>query len=142
MSTWTSETVKSYNFACQKIGTDEMVRLRRNIFNLSDMIANNEKSQWYISSGSAVEGYDMIGSDLDIMCLISNIVVCTCERDAENVAEENKIRTLIMDTDETYPCYALRRVPKRVPLPRSTCVFWNIEVKVYFIPVNCLNLVN
>lgn len=57
----------------------------------------------------------MIGSDVDLMYLLNAIAVCTSERDAENVAETNHVTTLIMDTDNTNPCYVLLRVPKNVP---------------------------
>ncbi|XP_052107079.1 uncharacterized protein LOC127739389 [Mytilus californianus] len=94
-----------------------MVRLRRNIYNIYDIISNKGLSSFQICSGSAVEGLDMIGSDVDIMYLFNDIVVCTSERDAENVAKITHVTTLIMDTDNTNPCYALLRVPKNVPFP-------------------------
>ncbi|CAC5400718.1 unnamed protein product [Mytilus coruscus] len=119
MSTKTCESLKSYNYACQKFGTIETVRLRRNLYNLRDMIRNDDPSICHISSGSAVEGLDIIGSDIDLMAVITGTVVCLSERDAENVAEETNIRTLIMDIDNTNPCYALLRVPKKVPFPAN-----------------------
>ncbi|XP_052107066.1 uncharacterized protein LOC127739384 [Mytilus californianus] len=123
MSSRTCESLKSYDYACQKFGTFETVRLRRNLYNLQDMIRNDDPSLCHISSGSAVEGLDMIGSDLDMMAVINGTVVCLSERDAENVAEETNIRTLIMDIDSTNPCYALLRVPKKVTFPENIHCF-------------------
>ncbi|CAG2218413.1 unnamed protein product [Mytilus edulis] len=123
MSSRNSESLKSYDYACQKFGTFETVRLRRNLYNLYDMICNDDPLLCHISSGSAVEGLDMIGSDLDLMAVINGTIVCLNERDAENVAEENNIRTLILDIDNTNPCYALLRVPKNVTFPENIHCF-------------------
>lgn len=123
MSSRKSESLKSYDYACQKFGTFETVRLRRNLYNLHDMIRNDDPLLCHISSGSAVEGLDMIGSDLDLMAVINGTIVCLNERDAENVAEENNIRTLILDNDDTNPCYALLRVPKNVTFPDNIHCF-------------------
>ncbi|CAC5393645.1 unnamed protein product [Mytilus coruscus] len=112
MSTSKHESWKSFNYVCQKFGTDEMVRLRRNIYSLWDLIGYGHTSYCQISSGSAVEGLDMIGSDVDIMVLMMDVVVCTSERDAKTIDKRNHI--FIMDTDSTNPCYALLRVPKNV----------------------------
>ncbi|CAG2218412.1 unnamed protein product [Mytilus edulis] len=127
MSKSKDESLRSYNYVCQKFGSKEMVRLRRHIYNIWDIIntemdfigsetdIRRSKTDFLISSGSAVEGLDMIGSDVDLMLLFNYIVVCTSEHDAENVAEINHVTTLIMDTDNTNPCYVLLRVPKNVP---------------------------
>ncbi|CAC5393646.1 unnamed protein product [Mytilus coruscus] len=100
-----------------------MVRLRRNIYNIWDILEHTGPSVSLISSGSAVEGLDMKGSDVDIMLLCRDIVVCTSESDAVNIAEKQHIIALIMDTDHTNPCFALLRVPKSVPFPENTQCF-------------------
>lgn len=61
MSNSKYEPLRSYNYVCQKFGTDEMVRLRRNIYNIWDIIRTETniergKTDFPISSGSAVEG--------------------------------------------------------------------------------------
>lgn len=60
MSTRNNESLNSYNYVCQKFGTVEMVRLRRNLFTLWDITFTWDKLYTRVRSGSSVEGLDKI----------------------------------------------------------------------------------
>lgn len=123
MSTTNNESLNSYNYVCQKFGTVEMVRLRRNLFTLWDITFTWDKLYTRVSSGSSVEGLDKIESDVDIMCVLNYTVVCISKSDDKHVAEKYNINTLIIYTIRTKPCYALLRVPKHVPFPKDHLCF-------------------
>lgn len=93
MSTRNNESLKSYNYVCQKFGTVEIVRLRRNLFTLWDITFTWDKLYTRVRSGSSVEGLDKIGSDIDIMCVLNHTVVCISKSDDKHVAEKYNINT-------------------------------------------------
>ena len=59
-------SVDFYNYVCNIIGTEKIVKKRREIFTSLDcVVSNNVHLQ--ISSGSKAEGLDLKGSDVDLM---------------------------------------------------------------------------
>ncbi|CAC5367697.1 unnamed protein product [Mytilus coruscus] len=72
MSTEKHESLKFYKYLCQKIGSEEVVRMRRLALCISDMSQYREDR---IASGSKGEGLYMKGSDFDIMGNDSTIKV-------------------------------------------------------------------
>ncbi|CAC5372344.1 unnamed protein product [Mytilus coruscus] len=93
------ESLQFYNYLCQKIGSEEVVRIRR----LALVIHDIGQKRNTITSGSKGEGLDLKGSDLDIMFIDHNIKVYESETE-EFVMERNRLQ-FIMNTDETQPCF-------------------------------------
>ena len=112
-----------YHYLCDDIvGSPEVVRHRRNFFQVVDDMTINEKDRAKIdfaSSGSKVEGLNLPGSDLDVMYIFraklvhesirSETTVDGCKYfDAENrIINKNAI---ILDTSFAQPGFALLRL--------------------------------
>ncbi|CAC5365665.1 unnamed protein product [Mytilus coruscus] len=98
MSIETNESMNIYKFLCQKIGSEEVVKIRRLTFAINDI----GKRCQFITSGSKGEGLDLKGSDLDIMHVDSCFKVYQSEND---VVFKGKDVPLILNTEETQPCF-------------------------------------
>ncbi|CAC5372328.1 TTC30 [Mytilus coruscus] len=79
MSKGTSESMNIYKFLCQKIGSEEVVKIRRLTFAINDI----GKRCQFITSGSKGEGLDFKGSDLDIMHVDTSFKVYQSENDVD-----------------------------------------------------------
>lgn len=107
MSTIKSDSLKFYKYLCQKIGYEEVVRVRRLITTITDMASQRVKT---ILSGSVGEGLDLKDSDVDIMEIDSSFKVYESEKDV--VFESNTI-PLILNTEESQSCFAQLCLPKK-----------------------------
>ncbi|VDI01703.1 Hypothetical predicted protein [Mytilus galloprovincialis] len=105
MATDKSESLHLYKFLCQKIGSEQVVRLRRLTFTIVD-IGNDLKSQ-LIYSGSKGEGLKTKGSDLDLMFIIRIIKVYESARDVPRI---DRSYPLVMDTEGVSPCFTKLRL--------------------------------
>ncbi|CAG2191476.1 unnamed protein product [Mytilus edulis] len=99
MSSEKHESLEFYKYLCQKIGSEEVVKMRRLALCISDMCQNGDDR---ITSGSKGEGLCMKGSDFDIMGIDSTFKVYESETD---VIFEGPTIPLIMNTEETGPCF-------------------------------------
>lgn len=73
------ESLRFYKYLCQKIRSEETVRIRRMIFISGDLSLSN-RSVSQISIGSKREGFDLKGSDLDTMHIHPHFVVYGSEK--------------------------------------------------------------
>ncbi|XP_063408830.1 uncharacterized protein LOC134692309 [Mytilus trossulus] len=101
-----SESLHLYKFLCQKIGTKQVVRLRRLTYTIAD---NELQNMNPISSGSRGEGLSMEGSDIDIMLINTLFRVYESERDV-NIRTFNNLIPVIMDAEDTLPCFTKLRL--------------------------------
>ncbi|CAC5372335.1 unnamed protein product [Mytilus coruscus] len=92
------ESLNFYKYICQRIGSEEVVRVRRLTFVISD-IGQNET---IITSGSKGEGLNFNSSDLDIMFIDPCAKVY--ESETEVVKKGGRL-PFIMNADETQPCF-------------------------------------
>ncbi|XP_071137242.1 uncharacterized protein [Mytilus edulis] len=106
MATDKSESLHLYKFLCQKIGSEQVVRLRRLTSTISDIGTDSDLKQ--ISSGSKGEGLKTKGSDLDLMFSLSSIKVYESARDI--VTPINMSYPLVMDTEDVSPCFTKLRL--------------------------------
>ncbi|XP_071142024.1 cyclic GMP-AMP synthase-like [Mytilus edulis] len=88
-----------YKYLCDIVGSEEVVRTRREIFAAKD-IGDHITAATFISSGSKAEGIDLKGSDYDLMILCDYYRVYECLNDGQY--DLDKIM-LSMDTDDTKP---------------------------------------
>ncbi|XP_071160765.1 uncharacterized protein [Mytilus edulis] len=95
-----SESWTFYKYLCQKIGSEEVVRIRRLASTLNYM--GESKSAQEITSGSIGEGLKLKGSDLDIMTIDPFFKVYESETEANC---DGRTIPLIMNTEETQPCF-------------------------------------
>ncbi|CAC5372331.1 unnamed protein product [Mytilus coruscus] len=99
MSMETGESLLDfYEYLYQKIGSEEVVRTRRLTSVIRDIWSRNE----IITSGSKGERLNLKGSDVDIMAIDHQFKVNPSERE---FIECRKF-TLIMNTEETQPCFS------------------------------------
>ncbi|VDH96119.1 Hypothetical predicted protein [Mytilus galloprovincialis] len=98
MSVESNESLTFYKYLCQKIGSEEIVRIRRLAFTISDL---GEELK-LITSGSQGEGLNIKGSDIDVMMIHPYLKVFQSEQ------EVNKGRHIpfIMNNEESPPCFA------------------------------------
>ncbi|XP_052083346.1 uncharacterized protein LOC127720670 [Mytilus californianus] len=94
----TSDSVNFYNYLCKKIGSEEVVKIRRLTFLIYDIA----QSDTFISSGRKGEGLNLKGSDIDVMIVEKSMKVYESETD---VVIEKKVAAFIMNTDDTQPCF-------------------------------------
>ncbi|CAC5412284.1 unnamed protein product [Mytilus coruscus] len=99
------ESLNFYKYLCQKTGSKEVVRIRRLNLDVVEMGFNNKLK--VIHSGNKAEGLDLKGSDEDIMSINSLYKVYPSETE---VVFDSLTIPLIMNTDETLPCFAQLRL--------------------------------
>lgn len=92
-------SLQFYNHLCNIVGSEEVVRTRREIFTGKD-IAENDYNATIISSGSKADGLDLKGSDYDQMFLYNIFRVYESLHDDQY--NTDKI-PLIMVTNDTKP---------------------------------------
>ncbi|CAG2221441.1 unnamed protein product [Mytilus edulis] len=91
------ESLNFYNYLCQKIGSEEVVKVRRLALVINDIGQNTNR----ITSGSKGEGLDLKGSDIDVMTIDCNIEVIESEKDFDikhqkfNTNNKEKIITIL-----------------------------------------------
>ncbi|XP_071136363.1 uncharacterized protein [Mytilus edulis] len=105
MATDKSESLHLYKFLCQKIGSEQVVRLRRLTSTIGDTGAAKLKR---IYSGSKGEGLKTKGSDLDLMYILPTIKIYESPRDI--VTPINISYTVVMDTEDVSPCFTKLRL--------------------------------
>ncbi|CAG2192459.1 unnamed protein product [Mytilus edulis] len=91
-----------YNYLCDIVGSEEVIRTRREIFTAKDIQfgESNTSILTSISSGSKAEGLDLEGSDYDEMFLHNFVRVY---ESSNNVLSDPDKIALIMDTNDTKP---------------------------------------
>ncbi|XP_052106108.1 uncharacterized protein LOC127738778 [Mytilus californianus] len=105
MSTDKSLSLHFYKYLCQKIGSEEDVKVRRLSLIVGDI---GRKKMKQITSGSKGEGLDMKGSDLDIMIIYPAFTVYESDRDVNFLTDGIP---LVMDTENTHPCFTQLHLP-------------------------------
>ncbi|CAC5414643.1 unnamed protein product [Mytilus coruscus] len=86
-----------------KIGSEEIVRIRRLSQTIIDIGQTGRGVPKVIHSGSKGEGLDLKGSDLDIMFIDANFNVYKSETE---IVHDGLTIPLIVNTEETQPCFA------------------------------------
>ncbi|CAC5399757.1 unnamed protein product [Mytilus coruscus] len=96
-----------YKFLCKKIGNEQIVSLRRLIYTICDIgrVIYPQRIQQVIS-GSKGEGLNTKGSDMDFMYIDPTFQITESYR---NVVLTSKAISIVMDTDETLPCFTKLR---------------------------------
>ncbi|CAG2197578.1 unnamed protein product [Mytilus edulis] len=97
------ESLNFYNYLCQKIGSEEVMKIRRLESTIGD-IGDGRK----ITSGSKGEGLNFRSSDLDIMCIDDFFKVYQSH---EEVVGDIRTTHLIMNTEDSPPCYTQLCIP-------------------------------
>ncbi|VDI28120.1 Hypothetical predicted protein, partial [Mytilus galloprovincialis] len=102
MSAENSVSLYFYKYLCKEIGSEDEVRIRRFTYVIEDLgtpitIVNQ------ITSGSKVEGLQLKGSDFDVIYIDPLFKVYESERDV--VPRFDHCIPLIMETDDTHPCF-------------------------------------
>ncbi|VDI33334.1 Hypothetical predicted protein [Mytilus galloprovincialis] len=125
MSSENSLSLEFYKYLCQKIGSEEEVRVRRLTYIINDLgIPHTSLNQ--ITSGSKGEGLQLKGSDLDLMYI--DPLYQVYESDREVVPESGRCIPLVMETEDTHPGFTQLRLPNNYDLS-----FGNDEKKNVFI---------
>ncbi|CAG2199814.1 coxA [Mytilus edulis] len=90
ISTQNCESLNFYNYLCHKIGSEEVIRVRRLYLNIIEM-GHSDKMK-VIQSGSKAEGLDLKGSDLDLMSITPTFKACWFVPDSPKTvySSENK----------------------------------------------------
>ncbi|CAC5375631.1 unnamed protein product [Mytilus coruscus] len=132
MSTDESLSVYFYEYLCQKIGSEEDVRVRRMAYIITDLSLADRSG---ISSGSKGEGLDLKGSDLDLMVIDVVFTVYESERD---VVLPSPGIPLVMDTEDTHPCFTQLCLldnciflPETEKMIRKTCLMNKLSNELY-----------
>ncbi|CAC5367034.1 unnamed protein product [Mytilus coruscus] len=99
MSTEKSESLNFYKYLCQKIGSEEVVKIRRLTSTIRDI---GHSKQSIITSGSKGEGLNFQSSDLDLMSIDPCAKVYQSQREA---VLDSRTIPLTLNTEETQPCY-------------------------------------
>lgn len=121
MASTKDQSLEFYKYLCKKIGTKAIVKARRLWYTVRD-IGCAIKDETVISSGSKAEGLDFNSSDEDVMVVQNDVTVYETEADAlENIRSENKT-VLIMDTENTKPCFTQLRLLKNKPNDVTTYI--------------------
>ncbi|VDI83204.1 Hypothetical predicted protein [Mytilus galloprovincialis] len=92
------ESLNFYKYLCNKIGSEEVVKIRRLTYGISDIGHPNK----LITSGSKGEGLNLKTSDLDVMVISNDYVVYQSETEVLEVRKA----TFIMNTEDTQPGYS------------------------------------
>ncbi|XP_052102994.1 uncharacterized protein LOC127736485 [Mytilus californianus] len=116
-----------YHYLCNIIGSEDVVKTRRNIFTVMDFIintCNTYKHITFISSGSRAEGIDLKGSDYDQMHVREGFRVYESIMDEnEGVLDEmytsNKL-PLLMDYLDTKPGFTKLKLYNKVRIHTNT----------------------
>ncbi|VDI23866.1 Hypothetical predicted protein [Mytilus galloprovincialis] len=95
-------SVDIYKYLCQKIGCEDEVKVRRLTYLIDDLGIPSTKLK-QITSGSKGEGLNLNGSDLDLMYIDS--VFKVYESDNDIVPQSGLWNLLVMDTEDTHPCF-------------------------------------
>ncbi|CAG2207558.1 unnamed protein product [Mytilus edulis] len=101
MSANKTESFRFYDYLCNKIGSEQVVKGRRLIFGALDAYGRQKQYTYFVSSGSRSEGLDLKGSDLDMMFVDTSMTVYKFEREAV----QGQRVVLLMDTAYTHPCF-------------------------------------
>ncbi|VDI73159.1 Hypothetical predicted protein [Mytilus galloprovincialis] len=88
-----------YHCLCETIGSEEVVKVRRQFYATVDYLTEKNDLSLVIS-GSRAEGLEM-GSDIDVMCLLKLVSVSE-ERTADSFLITNNF---VMETDDCKPCF-------------------------------------
>ncbi|VDI01960.1 Hypothetical predicted protein [Mytilus galloprovincialis] len=92
-------SLQFYDYLCNIVGSEDVVRTRREIFTSKDLVENTTFAT-SISSGSKAEGLDLKGSDYDMMYLFNFVRVY----ESLNAAHSNPYKIpLVMDTSDINP---------------------------------------
>ncbi|CAC5370374.1 unnamed protein product [Mytilus coruscus] len=141
-----AESLRFYKYLCQKIGSEEVVKIRRLVFLICDIGKRYES----ITSGSKGEGLNMTSSDLDLIMIDNYFKVFESETEVEG-----RNVPLIIHTEESQPCFtqlcllnplkyihynAFMRYPELLQNNYLSYVFSSKQYKLMFLPeaISCV----
>ncbi|CAG2231443.1 unnamed protein product [Mytilus edulis] len=99
------ESLHFYNYLCREIGSEEVVKARR-LTLTSKGIEASHTELFRLNIGSKGEGLNLNGSDCDVMLIDQIFKVYESDR----VAIQNYECVLVMETEDTQPCYTYLRL--------------------------------
>lgn len=92
-------SLQLYNYLCDIVGSEEVVRKRREIFTVKDIVENTT-SMTFSRSGSKAECLDLKGSDYDQMISVYFIRMC---ESVNSVQSGPQTLLLVLDINDTKP---------------------------------------
>ncbi|XP_076084393.1 cyclic GMP-AMP synthase-like receptor [Mytilus galloprovincialis] len=121
-----SLSLQFYKYLCNIVGSEAVVRTRRDIFSAKDIVDNTcTISTTFISSGSKAEGLDLKGSDYDIMILANFLLVY---ESLNNVQYDPRDIILFMDTNDTTPGFTKLKLANKSHLDVDVIRNWSETV--------------
>ncbi|XP_063406099.1 uncharacterized protein LOC134690056 [Mytilus trossulus] len=113
-------SLQFYNYLCDIIGSEEVVRTRREIFTVMDIVDKTDYLT-FISTGSKAEGLNLKGSDYDRMGLHNFIRVYESLDEDQSISDE---MPLIMDTNNTKPGFTKLKLVDKSYLDSDILSAW------------------
>jgi len=93
-----------YDRLIRVVGSEMDIRIRQNIFLISDKISNQEDTHvTTISSGSLAEGLDLPGSDMDVMFVSNKVQVI---QNVQHMNRSARCTTLLTVNDMETPGFS------------------------------------
>ncbi|CAC5388413.1 unnamed protein product [Mytilus coruscus] len=112
-----------YNYLCEKIGTEELFRLRQKYYLLFDFLLKC-RNEIVINSGSKSEGLELEGSDIDVMFLDREITVFENEAHCRN----KKPNVFIMYTQDIKPGFTILKLSKSSFISNESKTFHYLDI--------------
>ncbi|CAG2221770.1 unnamed protein product [Mytilus edulis] len=109
-----------FEYLCDIIGSEEVVRTRREIFSAREILENSIEIT-SISSGSKAEGLDLKGSDYDAMLLMNIFRVYESLNDVHYDLDN---ASLVMDTHDTKPGFTKLKLVNKALLEHDVINNW------------------
>ncbi|XP_052097275.1 uncharacterized protein LOC127732234 [Mytilus californianus] len=122
-------SLQFYNYLCNIVGSEEVVRTRREIFTEMDIVKKTN-GMTFISSGSKAEGLDLKGSDYDQMMQLTAIRVC---ESLNNVQYDPEKVLIVMETNDTKPGFTKLKLVNKLFLSFEILHDWceTVEEETY-----------
>ncbi|XP_052086701.1 uncharacterized protein LOC127724006 [Mytilus californianus] len=89
-----------YDYLCHVIGTEEVGKMRRQIFSWVDCVRDHDESFKFVISGSKAEGLDLKESDFDEMQVLKNYRVY---ENVDKIQDLTSAIPILMDNESTKP---------------------------------------
>ena len=101
---FSSHEKEIYDNIIRVVGSEMDIRIRQNIFLITDKICNKVSTNVIrVSSGSLAEGLDLPGSDTDIMWIINGVTVI---QNVQHMHRSPWRTTLLMEDDMEFPGFS------------------------------------
>ncbi|CAC5418865.1 unnamed protein product [Mytilus coruscus] len=114
-------SLQFYNHLCDIIGSQDVVKTRRDVLNATDKLVKKLHNIISISSGSKAEGIDLKGSDYDQMIIFKHVRVCESLSDVQSNPNEY---ILYMDTKDTNPGFTKLKLLNKADLDIDMIHAW------------------